>query len=281
MGLLVDPDPLTAYDEAVRRSVYHGNSWVPVYGGWTIRSEYSLLTGINLASFGNNIGNPNTTLVRSGTHSLPKHLKSLGYRTTIIHPHDRRFYGRDNACASLGFDRFLDEHDFAGAPREGLYVSDVAVAARIEEELRQAAGADVFVSASRWRITGRGTTRSPPPTPPFTTQPRLSRGGPFCRSPITCGICAAPTSMIRRLTDMVVAAETPTILLLVGDHLPSMTDLFREIAFPMFDSGRAAGRPPRPGCRRRISCCRTCTPSAARWIATSAFCRVCCWIAPG
>jgi phosphoglycerol transferase MdoB-like AlkP superfamily enzyme len=237
MGLLVDPDPLTAYDDAVRRSVYRGNSWVPVYGGWTVRSEYSLLTGINLASFGNNIGNPNTTLVRSGTHSLPKHLKSLGYRTAIIHPHDRRFYGRDNACVSLGFDRFLDEHDFAGAPREGLYVSDVAIAARIEGELRRAAE-PTFLYCVTMENHGPWDDEVAPPTPPFSTEPRLSPQGHLSFAHYLRHLRSA-NSMIRRLTDMVLAADTPMLLLLVGDHLPSMAPLFREIAFPMFEPNAA------------------------------------------
>jgi Sulfatase len=237
MGLLVDPDPLTSYDDAVRRSVYSGSSWVPVYGGWTVRSEYSLLTGIGQASFDNNIGNPNTTLVRTGTHSLPKHLKTLGYRTTIIHPHDRRFYRRDNACALLGFDRFLDEHDFAGAPREGLYVSDVAIAARIEEELRDAAE-PAFLYCVTMENHGPWDDEAAPLMPPFTTQPPLSPAGHLSFAHYLRHLRSA-NRMIRRLNDMVAAAEAPTILLLVGDHLPSLTDLFREIAFPMFDPGAA------------------------------------------
>ena len=171
--------------------MYHGSSWVPVYGGWTVRSEYSLLTGIGLASFVNNIGNPNTTLVRGGTHSLPKHLKTLGYRTTIIHPHDRRFYGRDNACAALGFDRFLDERDFAEARAKGEYVSDVAIAARIEEELRKADG-PTFLYCVTMENHGPWDEESLPPMPPFTTQPPLSPGGPSHIRAITCGTCAAP-----------------------------------------------------------------------------------------
>jgi hypothetical protein len=75
-----------------------------------------------------------------------------------------------------------------------------------------------------------------PPTPPFTTQPRLSREGRLSFAHYLRHLRSA-NSMIRRLTDMVLAAETPTILLLVSDHLPSMTDLFREIAFPMFAPG--------------------------------------------
>ena len=183
MGLLVDPDPLTAYDDAVRRSVYHGNSWVPVYGGWTVRSEYSLLTGINLASFGNNVGNPNMTLVRSGTHSLPKHLKSLGYRTAIIHPHDRRFYGRDNACVVVGIRPIRRRARLRRAPREGLYVSDVAIAARIEEELRQAAE-PTFLYCVTMENHGPWDDEVAPPMPPFSTEPRLSPQGHLSFRPL-------------------------------------------------------------------------------------------------
>ena len=113
LGLVVEPEPLANFDEAVRRSVYSGRACVPVYGGWTVRSEYSLLTGIDAAAFANNIGNPNSTFVSPATHSLAKHLKSHGYRTAIVHPYDRRFYGRGNVSASLGFDDFLDEASFA------------------------------------------------------------------------------------------------------------------------------------------------------------------------
>ena len=78
LGLVVEPEPLANYDEAVRRSVYSGRACVPVYGGWTVRSEYSLLTGIDTAAFANNIGNPNSTLVSPATHSLAKTPQNAG-----------------------------------------------------------------------------------------------------------------------------------------------------------------------------------------------------------
>ncbi len=70
--------------------------------------------------------------------------------------------------------------------------------------------------------------------PSFTTQPRLSPEGHLSFAHYLRHLRSA-NNMIRRLNDMVAAAETPMIVLLVGDHLPSMTALFREIAFPMFD----------------------------------------------
>ena len=74
--------------------------------------------------------------------------------------------------------------------------------------------------------------------------------------------------MIRRLTEMVAAATTPTIVLLVGDHLPGLTDLYRELGCAMYLEPRRESwsTPPPwlqtpyfvlsniPGERRRMNC---------------------------
>lgn len=231
-GITVEPEPLVNYDEAVRRSIYSGRCSVPVYGGWTIRSEYSLLTGINLSTFANNIGNPNVTLVSAATHSLPKHLKSLGYRTAIIHPHDRRFYGRGQACPLLGFDDFIDEERFGDAPREGRYVSDPAVATRVAEELRRATE-PTFLFCITMENHGPWHGKEPPPMAPFTVRPQLTPESHSAFANYLRHLRNAD-QMIGQLTDMVATAEAPTIVLVVGDHLPALTDMFREVDNRMF-----------------------------------------------
>ena len=234
LGIVVEPNPLPGYDDAVRRSVYFGRASVPVYGGWTIRSEYSLVTGINLASFSNSIANPNATLVCPATHSLPKHLKKLGYRTVMIHPHNRRFYGRGKACPSLGFDDFLDERSFADAPREGLYVSDAAVTTRVVEELRRA-DRPTFLFCVTMENHGPWNQKTPPPMAPFTVRPELSPASHSAFAQYLHHLHSAD-QMIRRLTDMVASADRPTIVLVVGDHLPALTDLYREVGCAMYGS---------------------------------------------
>ena len=42
--------------------------------------------------------------------------------------------------------------------------------------------------------------------------------------------------MIRRLTDMVATAARPTIVLVVGDHLPALTELYHEVGCVMYGS---------------------------------------------
>jgi hypothetical protein len=231
-GICVEPNPLPNYDEAVRRSVYVGRTSVPVYGGWTIRSEYSLVTGITLASFSNKIANPNATLVRPASHSLPKHLRKLGYRTLMVHPHNRRFYGRGKACPALGFDEFLDEKRFAGAPREGRYISDAAVAERIAAEL-QNADRPTFLFCVTMENHGPWCQKTPLNIAPFTVQPELSPANQPAFAEYLHHLRNADL-MIRRLTEMVATADRPTIVLFVGDHLPALTEMYREVGCAMF-----------------------------------------------
>ena len=104
-GLAVEPDPLPNLVEACRLSAYSGLCWVPVYGGWTTRSEYSFLAGVSMSCLAGIVGNPYATLLCGQTHTLPKYLRTQGYRTVMIHPGDPRFYERDNACGCAGIRR--------------------------------------------------------------------------------------------------------------------------------------------------------------------------------
>jgi len=233
VGLTIEPDPLVNYAEAVRRSAYRGRCRVPIFGGYTIRSEYSMLTGISIWSFANNIGNPNSTLVRGATHALPKYLKTQGYRTMLVHPYQRQYYRRDRASLDLGFDAFLDEQSFPEAPREGKYISDLAVAARIEEEMRRA-DAPTFLFCVTMENHGPRTPGIVPGMAPFTTRPPLSSNGIAEVAPYLHHLRNAD-AMIRRLMDLVAAADAPTLLLLAGDHLPSLPTAFADIGYNAID----------------------------------------------
>ncbi len=233
VGLRVEPEPLVNYAEAVRRSRYFGQCRVPVFGGWTVRSEYSLLTGVSLSSFANNVGNPNSTLVSGATHSLPKYLRSQGYRTVLVHPYDRKYYRRDKASVALGFDVFLDERSFLGAARDGTYVSDLAVAARIEEELRRAEQ-PTFLFCITMENHGPCEPSPAPEAEPFATDPPL---GPAARAVFANYLHHLRNTdrMIGRLAELVRAAGVPTLLLLLGDHLPALPEVFAELGHTCID----------------------------------------------
>ena len=129
-----------------RDAVLHGRLTVPCWGANTIRSELAVLTGLGGDDIGLDSYNPYEHFARVALPSLASAARAGGYRTICIHPYNPDFYYRDKVMPLLGFDQFIGIEGFAGAPRRGPYVSDVAVAERIARAIADH-GPKVFVFA--------------------------------------------------------------------------------------------------------------------------------------
>ena len=79
---------------------------VPVIGAGTVNSEFEMLTGMNIDDFG--IGEyPYKTVLKEKTcESLAYNLKSYGYKAYAVHDHEGSFYERNLVYPNLGFDVF-------------------------------------------------------------------------------------------------------------------------------------------------------------------------------
>jgi len=135
----VAADVLAPYD-ALCAQGESGRLAVPVWGAYTMRTEFAFLSGIAPARLGVHRFNPYRRFARAGVATLASHLREHGYRTLCIHPYPGSFFGRDRIFPRLGFERFLDIEAFAAAPRSGPYVADGAVTAKILEALRESGG---------------------------------------------------------------------------------------------------------------------------------------------
>lgn len=121
-------DHLPHFARLQREAVRHGKLSVPCWGANTIRSELAVLTGLGTDDIGLDRFNPYEHFARVPLPSLAHQARAAGYRTICVHPYDRDFYYRDKVMPLLGFDQFIGIEGFAGAARNGPYVSDVAVA---------------------------------------------------------------------------------------------------------------------------------------------------------
>lgn len=79
---------------------------VPVIGAGTVNSEFEMLTGMNIDDFG--IGEyPYKTILKSkACESLAYNLKDYGYKSFAIHDNTGDFYERNKVYPNLGFDVF-------------------------------------------------------------------------------------------------------------------------------------------------------------------------------
>ena len=113
---------------------------VPAWGAYTMQTEMSFLTGIDIAALGIDWINPYLKYAHQPVWSIAHALKEAGYRTICIHPAHKGFFRRDSVMPHLGFDAFLGIEAFPGAERFGPYVSDRALGDKIDTLLSEGAG---------------------------------------------------------------------------------------------------------------------------------------------
>ncbi len=228
--------------EAVR----HGKLTVPCWGANTIRSELAVLTGLGSEDVGLDRFNPYEHFARVPLPSLAHQARAAGYRTICVHPYDRDFYYRDRVMPLLGFDQFIGIEGFAGAARNGPYVSDVAVAERMAALLREH-GPRTLLFAITMENHGPWDAQHDP-LPPAQLPPDwrpLPDAAEIGRSHRHHHSNEAKIPILR---DAIAASGAPGWLVFYGDHQPSLSGAFhapgaddRRSDYAIWGSGAPAG----------------------------------------
>ncbi len=82
---------------------------VPVVGAGTANTEFEILTGMSLRYFGTGEYPYKTTLKSHSCESIAHNLSGLGYGTGVVHNNGGNFYSRANAFSKMGFDYFTSK----------------------------------------------------------------------------------------------------------------------------------------------------------------------------
>ncbi|MGF6933098.1 general stress protein CsbA [Paraburkholderia sp. UCT70] len=226
LSISIDPSILRNFDLARRESVQHGELTVPAWGANTMRTEFSVLTGIDQTQLGYARFYP-YVFVRRACASLASWFKRGGYQTLAIHPYYADFFGRERAFKHLQIDRFVDIEAFADAPRAGPYVADMAVAGAIIEALDE-----------------------PREKPAFIFSMTMENHGPLHLETVRPGEAAAfhslgddeqwrdltaylrhlsnADAMLGRLLAALRARRRDTVLCFYGDHVPALSHVYAQ-----------------------------------------------------
>lgn len=113
--------------------VRSGQLAVPCWGAYTMQTEFSFLTSIENAQLGIDSINPYMRFSQQPVTTIARALRDAGYRTICIHPAKKEFFRRSDVMPNLGFEEFIGLEEFAKAPIYGKYISDAALAQKIEE----------------------------------------------------------------------------------------------------------------------------------------------------
>lgn len=79
---------------------------VPVVGAGTVNTEFEIMTGMNMDDFGPGEYPFKTIINKKSCESIAYNLKPYGYTAHAVHNNTATFYGRNKVFANLGYDTF-------------------------------------------------------------------------------------------------------------------------------------------------------------------------------
>lgn len=220
-GISFSQDPIPNF-HSMQENYISGFLNVPSVGAGTANTEFELITGMNLDFFGAGEYPYNTVLKSTVCESLAFDLKNIGYTASAIHNNDGSFYNRNEVFSQLGFDKFISMEymkDYDVTPLG--WVKDSVLAEEVYKTLNSTDGVDYIYTIS---VQGHGAYPSEDIlgdkkviTISGTEDEEKKNSMEYYANQLY-----EMDIFIKRLTDMLAAYEEKTVLVLYGDHLPSL-----------------------------------------------------------
>lgn len=220
--LNVSEDPIP-YFRKLMEEYSSGYYRVPSVGAGTANTEFETITGMSLHYFGPGEYPYKSILKEENCESIPYVLKGLGYTTHAIHNNEANFYARKSVFPRLGFDSFTSEEymaDISDTTENG-WVKDHILTDAILDCLNSSKGPDYVYTIS---VQGHGDY----PTEPVLDNPLITVSGAESREKndysweYYVNQLREMDDFVRELTEALAAYPEPVVLVMYGDHLPTM-----------------------------------------------------------
>ena len=204
-----------------------GHCYTSVFGAGTSASEFEFLTGNSMAFLPSG-SIPYQQYILEPSSSLASLLKENGYRTLAFHPGERTSWQRNQAYPLLGFDRFkcVEDMDVPITEEHG-YVSDQSSFEQIIYEFEHKSPQErLFLFNVTIQNHGSYTVENYPAQVQLTDQPGRY---PMAEQYLT--LANKTDESFKLLVDYFSRQQQPTIILMFGDHQPSVEQEFLDKAY--------------------------------------------------
>ncbi len=231
-GNLTLSEPINEYISSLPNSIW-GHCYTSVFGAGTSASEFEFLTGNSMAFLPSG-SIPYQQYVISPSSSLASTMKANGYRTVAIHPGELTSWQRNLAYPLLGFDTFKCETDLdVPISYERDYISDETSFEQIIWEYEnKEPNEKLFVFNVTIQNHGGYTE---PDYPAQVTVTGAEGAYPKAEQYLT--LAAKTDDAFRRLVEYFEQQEEPTIILMFGDHQPTVEQEFLDLAYGVTQDG--------------------------------------------
>lgn len=196
---------------------------VPSIGGGTANTEFEVLTGMSLDYFGPGEYPYKTILQQSTCESIAYNLKELGFGTHVIHNNTGTFYDRHLVFPNLGFDTFTSLEYMNHVEKNPLgWAKDTVLTTEILTTLFSTEQRDFIYAIS---VQPHGKYPSVPlgDEQPITVSSTVLSEEEQIPFSYYVNQVYEEDAFLRSLVQALETCGEPTILVLYGDHLPSIS----------------------------------------------------------
>lgn len=216
------------YFEELKETCPSGYFTAPSVGAGTANTEFEVITQMNVQDFGTGEYPYKTILQETPCESIAYDLKELGLASHVIHNNTATFYDRNIVFPKLGFDSFTTlEYMNHVETNEIGWAKDKILTKEIVRALSETEERDLIYTIS---VQPHGAY----PEESETADIKVLSGieDPALRGQMEYYATQIHEvdEFLRTLTDVLTTWEEPTVLVLYGDHMPSL-----EISKDMLD----------------------------------------------
>jgi phosphoglycerol transferase MdoB-like AlkP superfamily enzyme len=221
-NIALTPDPMPTI-----RASQSGHIFSPEFGGMTSNVEFEALTGFSNAflPYGSI---PYQQYVRRPMPSLATFFRAEGYSAIAMHPFQDWFWNRREVYKSFGFEQFLSEENMPPMEKRGIFASDESL---MREIMQTSETADNPLFLFAVTLQGHGPYE-PNRYAENTINVRgdLSQSANDALSTYAQGVNEADQSL-SKLMDWAKGRNRETIIVLFGDHLPPLGQVYLESGY--------------------------------------------------
>lgn len=219
--LEMSEDPIPFF-RSLMKDYSSGMFTVPSVGAGTANTEFETLTGMSMRYFGAGEYPYKSVLNKTPCESVAGVLSQLGYKTHAMHNNEANFYSRRLVYANMGFDDFISAEymDTQDDVNELGWMRDENLIKYIEQCLDSSETQDFVFAVS---VQGHGSY----PSEPFRDDYEIQVSGAPSeeannRWEYYVNEIHEMDQFVEKLVDKLESRGEDTILLLYGDHLPTM-----------------------------------------------------------
>ena len=219
--LNISEDPIPNFRKLMKEYT-SGYYKVPSVGAGTANTEFESITGMSLHYFGPGEYPYKSILKETTCESAPYVLKNLGYSTHAVHNNEANFYGRRSIFPNLGFDTFTSaEYMSEEEDKNPLgWTKDEILTDEIIKCLDSTEESDYIYTIS---TQGHGAY----PEEQLIDDPEITVSGAGTETQNNqweyyCNEIHEMDNFVKELTDALADYPEDVILVMYGDHLPTM-----------------------------------------------------------